>query len=138
RAAWIDPRSRTRRAPARRIIPPHRTFPLDSRNENLPEKRIHQSCAEQPGRATLPGFFVAHRARRRMRRSERNLRVQEQGAGAASLFWGCSLQEVLQLERVGRSMPALRRHARLVFCRDEAMNGRDNEAAVPSERKEEP
>src|SRR5262249_33495075 len=42
---------------AGRIIPPRRTFPLDSCNENLPEKRIHQSCGKQPGRDALPGFF---------------------------------------------------------------------------------
>src|SRR5262249_36150830 len=33
---------------------------------------------------------------------------------------------------------ALRRHARLVFSPSEAMNGRDNEAAITSQRKAEP
>jgi len=35
-------------------------------------------------------------------------------------------------------MPALRRHARLVFRRDEEMNGRDDKAAITGERKAEP
>jgi hypothetical protein len=36
-------------------------FPLDSRNENLPEKRIHQNYAETPGRETAPGFLLRGR-----------------------------------------------------------------------------
>jgi hypothetical protein len=38
---------------------PH--FSLDSRNENLPEKHIHQDCAEMPGRETAPGFLLRGR-----------------------------------------------------------------------------
>src|SRR5262249_46799269 len=40
-------------------------FSLDSRNENLPEKYIHQDCAETPGRETAPGFLLRGRARAR-------------------------------------------------------------------------
>jgi hypothetical protein len=36
-------------------------FSLDSRNENLPEKRIHQNYAETPGRDTAPGFLLRGR-----------------------------------------------------------------------------
>src|SRR5262245_23345519 len=45
------------------IIPPRRTFPVDTRNENLPEKGTHQSCANRPGQDAVPGFFVARRER---------------------------------------------------------------------------
>src|SRR5215470_9770588 len=41
------------------ITPPRHTFSVDSRNENLPEERSHQSCANEPGRYAAPGFFVA-------------------------------------------------------------------------------
>jgi hypothetical protein len=40
---------------------PHAFFPLDSRNENLPEKRIHQNYAGTPGRETAPGFLLRGR-----------------------------------------------------------------------------
>src|SRR5215472_8260583 len=36
-------------------------FSLDSRNENLPEKHMHQNCAEMPGRETAPGFLLRGR-----------------------------------------------------------------------------
>src|SRR5262249_16124929 len=36
-------------------------FSLDTRNENLPEKHIHQNCAEAPGRDTAPGFLLRGR-----------------------------------------------------------------------------
>jgi Family of unknown function (DUF5681) len=34
---------------------------LDSRNENLPKKRIHRNYAETPGRDTAPGFLLRGR-----------------------------------------------------------------------------
>jgi hypothetical protein len=34
---------------------------LDSRNENLPEKRIHRNYAGTPGRETAPGFLLRGR-----------------------------------------------------------------------------
>src|SRR5260370_9290291 len=40
-------------------------FPLDSRNENLPEKRIHRNYVETPGRDTAPGFLLRGRSRPR-------------------------------------------------------------------------
>jgi hypothetical protein len=83
-----------------------------------------------PGDTPLPGFFFVARRERLACGSERNLRVREQGAGAAFLLWDCSLQQVLQLERVGGP--------RLVFRLREAMNGRDDKAAITSERKAEP
>src|SRR5262249_54975204 len=36
-------------------------FSLDSRNENLPEKRIHRNYAGMPGRDTAPGFLLRGR-----------------------------------------------------------------------------
>src|SRR5262249_34027977 len=36
-------------------------FLLDSRNENLPKKHIHQNYAETPGRHTAPGFLLRGR-----------------------------------------------------------------------------
>jgi hypothetical protein len=41
---------------------------LDSRNENLPEKRIHRNYAGTPGRENRAGFFVARTQRGRARR----------------------------------------------------------------------
>src|SRR5215468_2561135 len=35
-------------------------FPVDSRNENLPEKCIQQNCASRPGGKPLPVFCCAH------------------------------------------------------------------------------
>src|SRR6516164_9621490 len=56
---------------------PRHTFSVDSRNENLPEKRIHQSCAKQPGRDTpLRAVLLPGRHHRRTR-VKRNLRVWE-------------------------------------------------------------
>jgi hypothetical protein len=46
-----------KRTRASRIIPPRGTFSVDTRNENLPEKCIHQSCAKQPGARRAPGLF---------------------------------------------------------------------------------
>ena len=37
------------------------TFCLDSRNENLPKKRIHRNYAGTPGRETAPGFLLRGR-----------------------------------------------------------------------------
>src|SRR6266496_2416359 len=34
---------------------------LDSRNENLPKKRIHRNYAGTPGRETAPGFLLRGR-----------------------------------------------------------------------------
>jgi hypothetical protein len=36
-------------------------FSLDTRYKNLPEKHIHQNCAETPGRDTAPGFLLRGR-----------------------------------------------------------------------------
>ena len=45
-------------------------FPLDSRNENLPEKRVHRNYASRPAGCRF-GFFVA----------------RPQAAAAPGVFW---------------------------------------------------
>jgi hypothetical protein len=105
-----------------------RTFSLDSCNENLPEKNIHQNYVGRCG--AVPPLETFHGRTRAPPRpaAERNLRLRETIGGAVSLFPDCYLQCVLQLQRVAGS--------RLVFRPREAMNGRDNNAAVISEQRE--
>jgi hypothetical protein len=43
-------------------------FPLDSRNENLPEKRIHRNYASRPGGMPRRAFCCAPASRGRARR----------------------------------------------------------------------
>jgi hypothetical protein len=58
-------------------------FPVDSRNENLPEKRIHRNCAGRPGRDAAPGFLLRGRVRRVSRfakKQENTGRLQPRGS----------------------------------------------------------
>jgi hypothetical protein len=91
------------------------------------KKVLTKAAPTGPGETPLPGFLLPDRERRQTP-VERNLWMQGPIAGAVSLFPDCYLQCVLQLQRVAGS--------RLVFRPREAMNGRDNNAAVISEQRE--
>jgi len=69
-----------------------RTFPVDSRNENLPEKRTHQHCAGRDGRNSASGLFIARARASPRRRPERNPQVQDAAAGAVPLLSDYYLQ----------------------------------------------
>jgi hypothetical protein len=43
------------------LTPGPSAIPLDSCNENLPEKCIHRSYAKPPGRDAAPGFLLRDR-----------------------------------------------------------------------------
>jgi len=66
-----------------------RTFPVDSRNENLPEKRIHQTCAGRDGRNMASDVFIARTRAAPRRRPERDLQVQAAVVGSVPLFPDC-------------------------------------------------
>src|SRR5262249_121303 len=84
-------------------------FPVDSRNENLPEKCIHQNCASRPGWYAARDFCCAGAACLPLRREEGepnrplsvrlgcNRWLQETAAASRSLFWGLFLQRIRQL-----------------------------------------
>src|SRR5215471_2287435 len=114
------------RCPARRIIRSATHFQL-TRVTRIFQKSVFTKAAPSSPGETCSRAFLLGAERPAACGSERNLRVREQGAGAASLLWGCSLQRALQLERVVGS--------RLVFRLREAMNGRDDKAAITGERK---
>jgi len=61
-------------------------FSVDSRNENLREKRIHQICANRPARGAAAGFLLRERARPRgAPSSESQTMLFEPGEGGKSL-----------------------------------------------------
>ena len=103
--------------------PGHSDFPVDSRNENLPEKCIHQNYASRPGGSRRRLFVARTRARaKRLSVGDReegddmgfetrgvpsfgplmhgNQWLQKWVAAAASLFPACYLQGTVQLCRV--------------------------------------
>src|SRR5262249_28504572 len=68
-------------------------FSLDSRNENLPEKRIHRNYAGTPGRETAPGFLLRGR-----------------GAPARGVFFCCKTRrEAMTFHKGESGNPAGRR-----------------------------
>src|SRR4029453_3379939 len=79
-------------------------FSVDSRNENLPEKCIHQNCASRPGRHAARDFCYASAAclplKIRKDASKRppqghtrcNRWLRETFAGSIPLLWDCYLQ----------------------------------------------
>src|SRR5215471_820135 len=86
---------------ANRLIRLHRIFSVDSCNENLPEKNIHQNYVGRCG--AMPPLETFHGRTRAPPRpaAERNLRLRETVGGAVLLFPDCYLQWLSQLQRVG-------------------------------------